>query len=278
MDVLLIIFLMITSLQNTKIKEIVKLRKASKRKKSDLIVIEGKKEISLAMEAGVRVREVYCNKDESLLPPPLLFGGQVTERGQLYFVSPEVFQKISMRENPDGFLALAEPRNLTIADIELPKNPLVVILESVEKPGNLGAILRTCDAAGVDALIINDARTDIYNPNVIRASLGAVFTKQVVVADFESTQEWLKASGIKSFAATPSTELEHFEADFSGPSAIVIGTEHEGLSDRWLEAADFKVKIPMQGRIDSLNASVSAAVIVYEAVRGRVFRGPTPQA
>ena len=270
---------MLSSLQNPKIKEIVRLRKANKRKKEDLIIIEGEKEISLAIEAGVKIRELFYALEMTKCTPVLRWPSDGIDRSPLKMgagvcltteVSSAVFVKIAFRENADGYLALAEPRNLSLDKIKLSKNPLVVILESVEKPGNLGAILRTCDAAGVDALIIADPRTDIYNPNVIRASLGTVFTMQVVAANFEDTQAWLKKNNIKTFAATPSTDKYFTNMNFIEATAIVIGTEHEGLSDKWLKAADHKVKIPMLGKIDSLNASVSAAVIIYEAVRQRM--------
>jgi len=264
---------MITSSQNPKIKEVIKLRKANQRKKSDLIIIEGEKEIGLALAAGVKIKELFVAPN--IINSPLERGrGVFSSRTNVIDVtelSSEVFSKISFRENADGYLSLAKPRYLSLEKIKLSKSPLVVILESVEKPGNLGAILRTCDAAGADALIVIDQQTDIYNPNVIRSSLGTVFTKQVVVADFTDVQSWLKKNKIKSYAATPNTDQYFTEMDFRGATAIVIGTEHEGLSDKWLEAADCKIKIPMFGKIDSLNASVSAAVLLYEAVRQRMI-------
>jgi len=254
----------IKSTQNPKIKEIIKLRKANKRKKEDLIVIEGQKEISLALEAGIEIENLYLSeelaKEKKLLK---------IDKEKIVYTDKKVFEKISMRDNPDGFLVLAKPKYLNLENTKLSKNPLVVILESVEKPGNLGAILRTADASAVDAVIITDSRTDIYNPNVIRASLGNVFTNQVVACNIDECLAWLKMNKIKSLATTPDAKKIYTEVDYTGSSAIVIGTEHEGLSDKWLDAVDQKIKIPMKGKIDSLNASVSTAVVVFEATRQR---------
>lgn len=255
----------ITSAHNPKIKELIKLRKARERKKQALIIIEGQPEITLAKQSGLKIIELfYCQA----------FAGQSKkisepEEKLITPLAPSVFKKISLRENPDGLLALAEPRYLKLAEIKLSQNPLVIILESLEKPGNLGAILRSADAAGADAVIINDPKTDIYNPNVIRASRGAVFTNQIAVAKTEEIKKWLKKNKIKSLAATPKADKLYTKASYQGPVAIIIGGEHKGLSQAWLEAASEKIKIPMAGRIDSLNASVSAAIILFEAIRQR---------
>jgi TrmH family RNA methyltransferase len=184
-------------------------------------------------------------------------------------LSADVFAKIAFRESPDGYLATFKPKKLSLADLRLSANPFVVILEAVEKPGNLGAILRTCDAAGVEALIIADQHTDIYNPNVIRASLGTVFSKQLAVDSLENINKWLILNKIKTFATSPDTDLLFTEVDFTQPCAILIGTEHHGLSDKCLKMADYKIKIPMKGKMDSLNASVSAGIVIYEVVRQR---------
>jgi len=254
----------ITSTQNPKIKEIIKLRKANKRKKEDLIVIEGQKEVSLALEAGIVIDNLYFS--EELAKDKKLAG---IDKEKIINVEKNVFEKISLRDNPDGFLVLARAKYLELEKIKLSKNPLVVILESVEKPGNLGAILRTADATQVDAVIITDSRTDIYNPNVIRASLGTVFTNNIVICDTEECLAWLKKNKIKSLATTPDAKKIYTDIDYTSPSAIVIGTEHDGLSDKWLDAVDQKIKISMKGKIDSLNASVSTAVVLFEIVRQR---------
>ncbi|MDO8261195.1 MAG: RNA methyltransferase [Candidatus Magasanikbacteria bacterium] len=255
----------ISSLQNSGIKELIKLKKARERKKQDLILIEGRHEISLALEAGIEINKLYlCEDFSSDNNFTVKISEDITE-----LVSKEVFEKISNRENPDGYLALANTPKLELQNVRLSKNPLVVILEAVEKPGNIGAIIRSADATGVDVIIINDAKTDIYNPNIIRASLGSIFTKQIVVASPEKTIEWLKMNKITSFATTPDAKNEYIDSDFTKPSAFLIGTEHEGLSDLWLSKADEKLRIKMAGKIDSLNASVSAAIVLFEAVRQR---------
>lgn len=254
----------ISSLQNAQIKEIVRLRKTSHRKKADLIIVEGSEEIAMAGKAGLKIRQLFFCPE---------FNGRPFSRvaGENIQTTPEVFRKISQRENPDGMLALIEPRYKDLADVKLSQNPLLVVIESVEKPGNLGAILRTADACGADAVIINEPQTDIYNPNVIRASIGAVFTNQVVIADQITTRDWLKQKEIVTYATTPSAKKNYTDASLSRSAAILIGSEPDGLSRFWLEAAQEKILIPMLGRINSLNASVSAAIVLYEAQRQRGF-------
>ena len=254
----------ITSVQNERIKEIIRLRKPRERRKQDLIIIEGKQEIELAHQAGLEIVELFYCQD---FANSKKIAGLPEEK--LAPVVPAVFQKISYRENPDGFLALAKPKYLELSKIKLNKNPLVIILESLEKPGNLGAILRSADAAGVDAVIVADPKTDIYNPNVIRASLGTVFTNQVAAASTEEARNWLAKNKIKSLAATPEAKKIYTEADYKGAVAIIMGEEHPGLSKDWLEKVDEKIKIPMRGKIDSLNVSASTAIILFEAVRQR---------
>ena len=254
----------ITSVQNERIKEIIRLRKPRERRKQDLIIIEGKQEIELAHQAGLEIVELFYCQD---FANSKKIAGLPEEK--LAPVVPAVFQKISYRENPDGFLALAKPKYLELSKIKLNKNPLVIILESLEKPGNLGAILRSADAAGADAVIVANPKTDIYNPNVIRASLGTVFTNQVAVASTEEARNWLAKNKIKSLAATPEAKKIYTEVNYTGPVAIIMGEEHPGLSQGWLEKVDEKIKIPMRGKIDSLNVSVSTAIILFEAVRQR---------
>ncbi len=255
--------LKIDSQQNEKIKNIVKLREAGReRKKQGLFVVEGAREINLAMAGGVEIENFYFCPDYSKNKPELA-------EEKIIEVSKNVFQKISWRENPDGLLAVAKIKKLALGNIKLSAKPLIIILEAVEKPGNLGAILRTADAAGADAVIINDSGTDIYNPNVIRASQGTAFTVPTVVSSIADTKEFCKKNKIKIFAAAPGAELEYTEADYNSGCAILLGAEDKGLSQDWLKAADQKIKITMRGRIDSLNVSVSAALIVFEAIRQR---------
>ena len=255
--------ILIDSLQNEKIKNIVKLRETGReRKKQGLFLIEGRREINLALKAGVEIENLYYCQDYTR--EKLAF-----DQEKLIKVSKKVFDKIAYRENPDGFLAVAKAKQEKLENIKLGPKPLIIVLEAVEKPGNLGAILRTADAIGADAVIINDVKTDIYNPNIIRASQGAVFTVPTVLSSIEETVEFCKNNKIKILATTPEAEKQYTEADYKAGCAIVMGAEDKGLSEKWLEAADEKIKITMRGQIDSLNVSVSAAVVLFEAVRQR---------
>jgi len=239
------------------------LRRAGQRRKNDLIIVEGRRELGIAVNAGMAVVSLfYCAEYAGKEDWPKEINDDF-----IYEVGTEIFDKVSLRDNPDGFLALAKPRHRALEQVELGKNPTVVVLETVEKPGNLGAILRTADAAGADAVILCDPQTDFYNPNVIRASQGTVFSVQTAVCASSEAIGWLKRKKIKIFAAAPRAKKIYTRADFTGPAAIVIGSEHKGLSEAWLSAADEPIKIPMRGAIDSLNASVTAAIILFEATR-----------
>jgi TrmH family RNA methyltransferase len=253
----------ITSLQNPRVKYIVKLRDDKRQRKEDgLMLVEGFDEIQLAISAG--------HKPQTLLSAPELASRQMDPVGtETITVNRAVFEKISYRENPDGWLAIFPIPQMMLDDLKLSDSPLVIVAESIEKPGNLGAILRTADAAGVDALLVCDPRVDLWNPNVVRASRGAVFSVPTVESDNASALEWLKTRKMRILAATPSAELTYSEVDLRGLLAIVVGTEDEGLTDFWLSNADMKVKIPMMGKVNSLNVSVSTALIIYEAVRQR---------
>lgn len=258
----------ITSTQNPKIKSLLTLEKPRDRRKQCLFVVEGAQEVRMALEAGYKIGNIFfCEeimdqqdatdllRDERLLIP----------------VSREVFEKIAVRESTGGLLAVAEQKTHRLEDIHLRKNPLLLILEGVEKPGNLGAILRTADAAGVDAVIICDPQTDFYNPNVIRSSVGCVFTKQIASATSEETIAWLKKNNIHIFCTYLKASHPYHEIDYRSPSAIVMGTEATGLSEIWVKNATANIIIPMLGKIDSMNVSNAAAVVVYEAMRQRGF-------
>jgi RNA methyltransferase, TrmH family len=254
----------ITSSQNELIKNIVKLRQVRERKSRGKILIEGIREITMAMAGKIEFEKILFCPDNGYTDEKILkLAGE-----DLVTVNKIVFDKISARENPDGFLAIAKPKNLTLQNIKLSKNPLIIVLENVEKPGNLGAVARTADAAGVDAIIVG-ANTDIYNPNAIRASQGTIFTNQIVAVESVETIKWLKEKNIKIFATTPRAKIEYTKADYKKPSAIALGAEDKGLSDVWLNDEVEKIKIDMKGKIDSLNVSVTTAVIVFEAVRQR---------
>lgn len=256
----------IESLVNQKIKNIVKLRESSReRKNQGLFLIEGHREISLALKADVEIENLIYS-------PEYIKWELAIEEEKIIEVSKKIFSKISYRENPDGFLAIAKSQERNLEDIKLSQSPLLVILEAVEKPGNLGAILRTADAIGLEAVIINDLKTDLYNPNIIRASQGAVFTVAVVLSSIDETVEFCKKHGIKTFATMPEAKTTYIEADYNQGCAIVLGSEDNGLSAKWFKLADQKIKITMRGQIDSLNVSVSAAVVLFEALRQREVR------
>ncbi len=254
----------INSLENKKIKELIKLQKAGFRKKTGQFLIDGLREIELAISAEVSIIDIFYCPELAKKNLSAAF-----KQFNIIEVSAAVFKKISYKENADGFLALAARKVKDIFSLKLSRNPLVVVLETVEKPGNLGAILRSAYAAGVEAVILNDSQTDIFNPNVIRSSEGHIFTNQIVAASVKETVKLFEKLGIKSFAAATSKNNNYTEADFSGPSAIILGSEAQGLSKEWLKLADNKIKIPMKPGIDSLNVSVSAAIIIFEALRQR---------
>lgn len=260
----------ILSLTNPRIKNILRLQAGSRdRQKQNLFVIEGYREISRAIISGIVIRELYVCHELDLQGR----GGELHDRDkkiQVFEVSKAAFARIAYRDGSDGLVALAVPRNLKLNDLRLNPNPLLLILESVEKPGNLGAIMRTADAAGIDAVIVCDPLTDIYNPNVIRSGVGCIFTRQVVTCTSNEAICWLTDRKIKIFAAALTDQaLIYHQVDFKDPSAIVMGTEATGLSDVWLEKSDARVIIPMKGIADSMNVSTSAAVLIFEAVRQR---------
>ena len=259
----------IVSPSNPRIKNVIKLKeKSSERKSQDLIVVEGLREILMAKENGFGIKTLFVCDDIANKKSKEL----VSSAHHLVRISKEVFEKITYRENSDGLLALVQPKHIRLSDLKLSENPLLIILESVEKPGNLGAILRTADASGVDAVIVCDPKTDIYNPNLIRSSIGCIFSKQTVAASSDEVLKFLKEKNIRSFAAALSAKKNYVSSDFTIPSAIILGTEADGLSEKWLKASDEQIKIPMLGKTDSLNVSASCAVIVYEAVRQRTIQ------
>jgi TrmH family RNA methyltransferase len=262
----------ISSLQNPRIKHVVKLRDRPEREKSGQFLIEGYREILRAADAGQHF-------DTLFICPSLFLGSnettlidRIAKKGtQVWTCSEQVFRKISYRDRPDGLLAQGPQRHVSLNDLDkhLSKNPFLVIAEAIEKPGNLGTILRSSDAVGLDGLIVCDRCTDIHNPNVVRASVGTLFTVPVVEAKGEETLQWLRSKNILIAAATPSATLEFTEADLSGPLAIAVGTEQLGLSERWMKQADIQVRIPMRGVADSLNVAMATTLLLYEALRQR---------
>ena len=261
----------ITSLQNPKIKTLKKLEKASERREQNLILIEGLREIVLAQRAGYQITSLFIY--EEILKEDERYSLKTLTNNNsgmsVYHISKEVYDSLAYRETTEGVIATARPGNHSLDKIKLGTSPLILVIEGVEKPGNLGAMLRTCDAAHVDAVIICDGKTDVYNPNVVRSSLGTVFTQQIIVCETAQAIQFLKGNGIKIFAAELEAANFYFSENFKQPSAVVVGTEATGLSAAWINAADVRIKIPMLGQIDSLNVSVSAAVLLFEAVRQR---------
>jgi TrmH family RNA methyltransferase len=260
----------ITSIQNPRIKNIVRLSKNKERKEQNLFIIEGAREASLALAAGYEIDSVFVC--------PELFGKtnypnvlDSIPENKLFEVSAAIFERIAYREGSDGLLILARPKSHTLTGLELSKNPFIIVLEAVEKPGNLGAILRTADAAQADAIIICDPATDLYNPNAVRSSIGCLFTVQTAVCTSQEALDFLRAKQIKTFAAELQASEWYQDADFTKASAIVMGTEANGLTSFWLNHSEARIKIPMRGKIDSLNVSVSTAILTFEAMRQRGF-------
>lgn len=256
----------ISSNQNLKIKNIVKLLDAKQRREQNRILIEGEREIFLAVSSGIEIETLFYCAELAKGEYDVLH--KISEKN-VFVVTPDVFTKIAYREHPDGFLAVAVPKNINLSDVVLKKDPLIIVLEKVEKPGNLGAILRTADAAQADAILICEPRTDIFNPNVIRASMGTVFANQVVACTNEEALSWLAENRIKSYSAALTAKMDYIDVDWREGAAIVLGTEYEGLSDFWLKNCVAQIKIPMAGKIDSLNVSNTAAILVFEALRQR---------
>jgi len=264
----------ITSKCNPKIKEIIKLRKKNKRDENKLFVIEGFREILRAIDGNIEF--------ESLFISPKLFLGEnenqiidffCNNKIPVYECEKSIFEKISLRERPDGLIAIAKQRHLYIGDLDKvcrgKKKILLVIVESIEKPGNLGSILRSSDGVGVDAVIVCDQVTDIYNPNVIRASIGTVFTNVIIEADSKEVIEFIKTEKISIVATTPGAKKEYTDVDLAKNIAIAMGSEQYGLSQVWLDMADIKVKIPMLGKADSLNVATATTIMLYETLRQR---------
>jgi TrmH family RNA methyltransferase len=259
----------ISSLQNPGIKNLILLAEKSRiRKQQKLFIIEGYREITRAKESGFHFESCfYC--PEILTPDSREVLQSLEKEVRIYEVSQAVYSKIAYRENVDGMVVTAFMRNVKLDDLQLKENPLILVLETIEKPGNLGAILRTADAAGLDAVIICDTQTDIYNPNVVRSSLGCLFSNQVVSCESKEAISFLKKKGIHIFAAALQNSVPYHNEDFTRGSAFVMGSEADGLSETWRTEADRIIQIPMAGIADSLNVSVSAAVLVFEAVRQR---------
>jgi len=259
----------ISSTQNEHVKALLRLTRASIRRSTGKICVEGEDEITLAMQSRSNLLELYyCPALISDSSMPLLQAALQSD-ASIFEVTAPVFRKFAYRQNPDGWYAVMSRFTTELDELPLSENPLIVICASVEKPGNLGAILRTADAAGVDAVISTEPVTDWGNPNTIRSSRGSVFTVPVAETSSEVLLPWLRERGIRLLATSPNGDVNYTEADLTKPIAILLGSEPFGLPNEWMEAADAQVRIPMVGKVDSLNVSVSAALLIYEAFRQR---------
>lgn len=261
----------ITSAQNPKIKDFLALQEKSRlRREKGLFVVEGRRELLHCLEAGFSPRTIFVCEE-------ILGAGEMEavleaagEGCTVFSVSANVYDRMAYRSGTEGVTAIMQARNLRLEELRFRnEEPLIVVVEAVEKPGNLGAILRSADAAGADAVIVCDPLTDLYNPNLIRASIGAVFSVPVVAASSAETIEWLRSRGVTIYTAQLQDSSWYYDCDMKKATAIVMGTEATGLTGIWREAADRHIRIPMLGKLDSLNVSVSAAVLLFEAVRQR---------
>lgn len=263
----------ITSAANERIKRTARLRDRADRDAARQVLVEGYREVRRALEGGWRIRELFFCR-------PLFLGtheGDLMERcrasgADLLDCGEAAFRKLSYRDRPDGLVAVADQRRLALEDLHLPEQPLLLVIEGVEKPGNLGTMLRTADAGGVHAVIVCDPRTDLFNPNTVRSSVGSLFLIPAVTATTEETMAWLVARGIRSYAATPSATRAHFDCDLARGAALVVGSEQYGLSEAWLQGADERILIPMHGRCDSLNVASAATILIFEAARQRAAK------
>ncbi len=260
----------ITSVTNARVKRLVKLRNRRERDMSGVFLIEGYRELTRAVEARLAIREVYICPDlflgeneQDLIERTVAGGAEAVE------LSSEAFRKVSYRDRPEGLIGLAEQFPTALDRLSLSSNPLILVVESIEKPGNLGTMLRTADAAGVDGVIVCEPTTDPFNPNVVRASLGCLFLVPLAVSSTPGALRWLAERDIATFAATPDAPALHWETDLSGPAAIAVGSEQYGLTETWLQEAGMQIRIPMGGQVDSLNAAMAAGVVLFEAVRQR---------
>jgi TrmH family RNA methyltransferase len=269
----------ITSVQNPLIKSLVQLQeKAKARKQSGTFLIEGRREIALALKGGYELEHL-------LFYPELISESQILQLTSqnpsfselakqipLIEINREVFEKLAYRDTTEGVIGVARIKSLALSDLKLSKNPLVLIAEAPEKPGNIGALLRTADAAALDAVIIANPKGDLYNPNVVRSSVGCLFTNQIATGTTSQIIAFLKAGNISFYCATLQNPTVYDTQDYTNPTALVVGTEATGLTQEWRDAATQNVIIPMQGEIDSMNVSVAAAILIFEAKRQRGFK------
>ena len=258
----------ITSIQNPYIKSLVQLQeKAKVRKQSGTFLMEGKREISIAIKGGYEMETLLflselCSDLEAR---------QLCENAELIEINKEVYQKLAYRDTTEGILAVAKTKTLQLSDLKLSENPLILVAEAPEKPGNIGALLRTADAANLDAVIIANPKSDLYNPNIVRSSVGCLFTNQIATGTTSEIIAFLKDRKINFYCATLQNSTSYHTQDYTVPTALVVGTEATGLTEEWRKEATQNIIIPMQGEIDSMNVSVAAAILIFEAKRQRGF-------
>ncbi len=261
----------IQSRHNEQIKNLVKLRERKYRDRQERFLVEGLRELSHALQAGYAIENLYYCPEHfpTEAHSEFIRTRRASEHPDLIRLSPEAFDKATQREGPDGIIAVGHQQSHALEALQLPEHPLLLILEGIEKPGNLGAILRSADGAGADAVILVDCVLDLYNPNAIRSSQGLLFALPLVTAERDSLAQWLAEHQIQTCATTPAASIPHWDCDFTQASALLLGSEQSGLSDYWIQSAAQTILIPMAGQADSLNVAATAAVCLYEARRQR---------
>jgi TrmH family RNA methyltransferase len=258
----------ITSIQNPFIKTLVLLQeKAKSRKQTGNFLMEGKREIMIAQKGGYEIETLLfapdiCSESEAR---------KLSKSAELIEINTAIFQKLAYRDTTEGILAIAKTKPMHLSDLKLSKNPLILIAEAPEKPGNIGALLRTADAANLDAVIIANPKSDMYSPNIVRSSVGCLFTNQIATGTTAEIISFLQKNEINFYCATLQNSTSYHTQDYTLPTALVVGTEATGLTQEWRDAATQNIIIPMQGEIDSMNVSVAAAILIFEAKRQRGF-------
>ncbi len=260
----------ISSIQNPFVKSLLQLQEKSKnRKQTGTFLMEGQREIQLAINGGYEIETVLFFPDLiNITQVNQIVGKQVL----LIEINKDVYQKLAYRDTTEGILAVAKTKSMQLSDLKLSDNPLILVAEAPEKPGNIGALLRTADAANLDAVIIANPKSDMYNPNIVRSSVGGLFTNQIAVGTTAEIIQFLEENKINFYSATLQNSTSYHTQDFTKPTALVVGTEATGLTQEWREKATQNINIPMQGAIDSMNVSVAAAILIFEAKRQRNFK------
>ena len=257
----------ITSVQNPFIKNLIQLQEKVKgRKQSGTFLIEGKREVELAIKGGYEIETVLFLSE--MIPEKDILK-LIKNNAECIEISKEVYQKLAYRDSTEGIIAIAKSKSLSLSDLKLSQNPLILVAEAPEKPGNIGALLRTADAANLDAVIIANPKSDLYNPNIVRSSVGCLFTRQIATGSTSEIIEFLKEKNINIYCATLQNSTSYDTQDYTKPTALVVGAEDIGLSQEWRNNATQNIIIPMEGQIDSMNVSVAAAILIFEAKRQR---------